>query len=90
MGVDSVVVLARPWVADSVVVLARPWVADPVVVLAGPWLIDPVVVLARPVQCSLTRTSPYARVWQLRERVQLGRRVVASLRNVWVGRGSVD
>ena len=63
---------------DSVVVLARPWVADPVVVLAGP------------VQCSLTRTSPYARVWQLRERVQLGRRVVASLRNVWVGRGSVD
>ncbi len=63
---------------DSVVVLARPWLADSVVVLAGP------------IQCSLTRTSPYARVWQLRERVQLGRRVVASLRNVWVGRGSVD
>ncbi len=68
--------------ADSVVVLARPWLIDSVVVLAGPWLADSVVVLAGPVQCSLARTSPYARVWQLRERVQSGRRVMASLRNV--------
>ncbi len=76
--------------ADSVIVLARPWLADSVVVLARPWLTDSIVVLARPIQCSLARTSQYARVRQLRERVQLGRRVVASVRKVWVGRGSVD